>query len=85
MNSKILFYQTLIISIIIQFITGALEIFSLFIKVPSQFTIIRQLLILEVTVQVIEGLFYLWLVLNFLFRSKNQYYHIRVHPKEMIF
>jgi hypothetical protein len=65
MNSKDLFYKTLIISVVIQIITGAFEIFSLFIKVPSDFTIIRELLILEVSVQIIEGLFYLWLVLNF--------------------
>jgi hypothetical protein len=65
MNSKNLFYQTLIISVIVQILTGGLEVFSLFIKVPSQFTLIRQLLVLEVVVQVIEGLFYLWLVLNF--------------------
>jgi hypothetical protein len=65
MNSKILFYQTLIVSVLVQFLTGAIEIFSLFVKVPSQFALIRQLLILEVVVQVIEGLFYFWLVLNF--------------------
>jgi hypothetical protein len=65
MNSKNLFYQTLIVSVIVQILTGAFEIFSLFIKVPSQFELIRQLLILEVTVQVIEGLFYFWLVINF--------------------
>jgi hypothetical protein len=65
MNSKILFYQTLIVSVLVQFLTGAFEIFTLFVKVPSQFALIRQLLILEVVVQVIEGLFYFWLVLNF--------------------
>jgi hypothetical protein len=65
MNSKILFYQTLIVSVLVQLLTGAIEIFSLFVKVPSQFRLIRQLLILEVIVQVIEGLFYFWLVLNF--------------------
>jgi len=64
MNSKNIFYQTLIISVIVQIITGCIDIFSLFIKVPSQFMIIRQLLILEVAVQAVEGLFYLWLVLN---------------------
>lgn len=65
MNSKNLFYQTLIVSVVVQILTGAFEIFSLFIRVPSQFTLIRQLLIMEVTVQIIEGLFYFWLVLNF--------------------
>jgi hypothetical protein len=64
MNSKDLFYKTLIISVIIQILTSAIEIFTLFIKVPSDFIIIKELLILEVSVQIVEGLFYLWLVLN---------------------
>jgi hypothetical protein len=65
MNTKAIFYQTLIISVIVQILTGVLEIFSLFIKVPLEFLIIKQLLILELLVQFIEGLFYFWLVLNF--------------------
>jgi hypothetical protein len=65
MNTKEIFYKTLIISVIVQILTGVLEIFSLFIKVPSEFLIIRQLLILELSVQFVEGLFYFWLVLNF--------------------
>jgi hypothetical protein len=64
MNSKQLFYKTLIVSVIIQFLTGVFEIYSLFIKVPSDFAIIKELLILEVSVQLVEGLFYLWLVFN---------------------
>jgi bacteriorhodopsin len=64
MNSKQLFYKTLIISIIIQFLTGVFEVYSLFIKVPSDFAIIKELLILEVSVQFVEGLFYLWLAFN---------------------
>lgn len=65
MNSKDIFYKTLIISVIVQILTGGFEIFSLFIKVPSQFSLIRQLLILEIVVQIIEGLFYVWLAYNF--------------------
>ena len=65
MNSKQLFYKTLIISIIIQILTGVFEIYSLFIKVPSDFAIIKELLILEVSVQFVEGFFYLWLAFNF--------------------
>jgi hypothetical protein len=65
MKSKDLFYNTLIVSVIVQILTGALEVFSLFIKVPTEFLLIRQLLILEITVQIVEGLFYLWLVYNF--------------------
>jgi hypothetical protein len=65
MNSKILFYNTLIVSVIVQILTGALEIFTLFIRVPTEFILIQHLLALEVAVQVVEGLFYLWLIYNF--------------------
>ena len=65
MNSKYIFYQTLIVSVIIQVLTGISEIIALFINVPSKFNLIRQLLILELTVQIIEGSFYTWLVYNF--------------------
>ena len=65
MNNKYLFYNTLILSIIGQFITGIIEIAAVFIKVPSAYILIRQLLLLEVSVQVVESLFYTWLSFNF--------------------
>ena len=65
MNSKKIFYVTLIVSVVIQLLTTVFDIGALFIKVPSQFNIIRQLLILESSVQIIEGSFYVWLVYNF--------------------
>jgi len=65
MNNKYFFYVTLILSILVQFITGAIEIAAMFIKVPTAYNLIRQLLLLEVSVQVIEGLFYGWLAFNF--------------------
>lgn len=64
-NTKSNFYISLIISVIVQLLTGAIELYSLFIKVPTTYLLIRQLLILEITVQLIEGLFYVWLVYNF--------------------
>jgi hypothetical protein len=64
MNTKNLFYTTLTISVIIQLLTGGLEIFTLFESVPTSFILIKQLLLLEVIVQLIEGMFYLWLVFN---------------------
>jgi hypothetical protein len=63
--TKYLFYNTLIISIIVQFVTGIIELGSFFLKVPSNYFIIRQLLILEILVQMIEGFFYFWLAYNF--------------------
>jgi hypothetical protein len=65
MNSKKIFYVTLIVSVVIQLLTTVFDIGALFIRVPSQFNIIRQLLILETSVQIIEGSFYAWLVYNF--------------------
>jgi len=65
MNSKDVFYNTLIISVIVQLLTGIFDVLALFYKVPGQFNIIRQLVILELTVQIIEGSFYTWLVYNF--------------------
>jgi len=61
MNNSNVFFS-LILSIIIQLLLGIVELFTLFIKVPSTFFLIKQLLILEVIVQFIEGFFYLtWL------------------------
>ena len=65
MNSKRLFYITLVISIIVQIITGIIDIGALFVKVPVMYNIIRQLLLIEFVVQVIEGSFYVWFAYNF--------------------
>ena len=65
MTPKYFFYITLILSIVVQFITGVVELAAVFIKVPTAYNVLRQLLLLEVSVQVIEGFFYGWLALNF--------------------
>jgi hypothetical protein len=58
-------YTSLILSIMIQVITGIIEIISLFIKVPSTFLFLQQMLLLEVIVQFIEGAFYIYWFYNF--------------------
>jgi hypothetical protein len=58
-------YTSLLLSIIIQFITGIIEIFSLFIKVPIQYLFLKQMMLLEIFVQIIEGSFYLYWWNNF--------------------
>jgi bacteriorhodopsin len=63
MSTKNTFYNTLILSIVIQIITGIIEIGSLFVNVKVP--LIKQLLVLEVTVQIIESFFYIWLFFNF--------------------
>jgi hypothetical protein len=65
MDTKYLFYITLVISIIVQIITGIIEIGAFFVKVPPIYLLIKQLLILELLVQFFEGMFYLWLAYNF--------------------
>ena len=54
MDAKYLFYITLIISIVVQIITGIIEIGAFFVKVPTVYLIIRQLLVLELIVQLFE-------------------------------
>ena len=55
------------ISVIVQIITGIIEIITVFftLTAPPQYYIINHLVYLELAVQVIEGLFYIWLVYNF--------------------
>jgi hypothetical protein len=65
MDTKYLFYITLVISIIIQIITGIIEIAAFFVKVPTMYSLIKQLLIIELVVQFFEGMFYFWLAYNF--------------------
>ena len=65
MDTKYLFYITLVISIIVQIITGIIEVGAFFVKVPTIYTIIRQLLLIELVVQLLEGSFYVWLAYNF--------------------
>lgn len=64
MNKKLFFY-TLVLSIIVQMISGILDVGAVFVKLPDSALLIRQLLLLELAVQVIEGAFYFWLFYNF--------------------
>ena len=58
-------YSSLLLSIITQVITGIIEIIALFTKVPSSFLFLKQMLLLEVIVQFIEGSFYIYWFYNF--------------------
>ena len=63
--NKNIFYNSLILSIVIQAITGLIDFIALLVKVPVEYNIIKQLLLMEFIVQVIEGTFYVWLFYNF--------------------
>ena len=58
-------YTSLIISVTLQLITGIIEIISLFIKVPVRFLFLKQMMLLEIFVQFIEGFFYIYWLYNF--------------------
>ena len=58
-------YTTLITSIIIQVVTGVIEVISLFTNLPSKFAFLKQMMLLEVFVQFIEGSFYIYWFNNF--------------------
>jgi bacteriorhodopsin len=58
-------YTSLIISVVIQVITAIIEIITLLIKVPLKFAFLKQMMLLEIIVQLIEGSFYIYWLFNF--------------------
>ena len=59
------FFTTLVISVVIQIVTGIIELGALYVDVPKEQNILRQVLAMELGVQSIEAVFYGWLVANF--------------------
>ena len=53
------------LSLFLQFITGLVDIWGINLKVPESFNIFRQLLVIELVVQIIEFVFYVWMVFQF--------------------
>jgi bacteriorhodopsin len=64
LNNYNLFSKTLNISITIQIITGIIEFIVLFVSVSRKILFIKQLLIIEFVVQMVELIFYIWLFKN---------------------
>jgi len=62
---KLNVYSSLIASVIVQLITGIIEFSSLFINVPTKFSFLKQMMVLELFVQLIEGAFYIYWLYNF--------------------
>ena len=58
-------YESAYFSLIVQFLTGLIDVWGLKIKVPKEKEIFRDLLKLELGVQTIEFIFYSWMVYNF--------------------
>jgi len=51
-------------SLVVQFLTGIADIWGLTIEVLEQFQIFKQLLTIELVVQVVEFVYYIWMTLN---------------------
>jgi bacteriorhodopsin len=58
-------YQTAYLSLLLQLLVGIIDFLGLNIKVPDDKRLFRELLQLELGVQVVEMIFYVWLVFNF--------------------
>ena len=59
-----LLHSSLMFSIVVQAVTGVIELLALFVKTAPGMALIRQLLGLELAVQAVEGAFYAWLYTN---------------------
>jgi hypothetical protein len=62
---KLTMYTSLIASVVIQIVTGLIEFGSLFFKVPLEYTFLKQMMMLELFVQLIEGTFYVYWLYHF--------------------
>lgn len=60
-----LIFITGILSLIVQVVTGVFDFYVLKLNIPNTLSLLRNLLILEFVVQIIEGSFYVWMISNF--------------------
>jgi len=52
------------LSLLVQVLTGLFNCYVIQLNIPSKIIILKQVLIMELIVQIIEGIFYVWLALN---------------------
>ncbi len=60
-----LIYITGVLSLIIQVVTAIFDYYVLGLAISPDLTLLRELLLVEFVVQIIEGSFYIWMVMNF--------------------
>jgi bacteriorhodopsin len=60
-----LIYSTGIFSLIVQFITAIVDFYALTLSIPASFSLLRELLLMELVVQIIESSFYIWMITKF--------------------
>ena len=58
-------YQTAYLSLVIQIVVGIIDFLALKIEIPENKVLFKDLLKIELGVQIIEMIFYVWLVFNF--------------------
>ena len=58
-------YQTAYLSLLIQIVVGIIDFLALKIKIPDNKKLFKDLLKMELGVQIIEMIFYVWMVFNF--------------------
>ena len=58
-------YITGVLSLIVQIITGVIDYYVLSQDTPHELDLLKQLLLTEFIVQIVEGTFYVWMVVNF--------------------
>jgi hypothetical protein len=81
-------YDTGVFSLFIQIVTGLFDIHVLSMKFNTSVSFIKNLLWIELFVQFIEGMFYLWLVMNFskiANVTKYRYYDWMITTPSMLF
>jgi len=52
------------LSLLIQIFTGLFDYYVIQLNIPNKLIILKQLLIMELIVQIVEGIFYIWLAVN---------------------
>ena len=70
MVSAELVKKSVYISLVIQVITGVIQLYPLFMDIPEEYKILKQTLALETVVQFIEAAFYSWLAYG-LYKMKD--------------
>ena len=55
---------TVYFSLLVQIVTGVFDYYVIQLNMPSNLLILKEVLIMELIVQIVEGIFYVWLALN---------------------
>ena len=58
-------YFSGILSLVIQIITGIIGFYSIKLPVPPSYYLINELVVLELIVQIVEAIFYVWMIYQF--------------------